>query len=144
MLFTIRSHDTLPQIIVSATETILWVDVEECNLLLHPAKLLPSLRRGYKPNLVATQPIIKLITSAVADLYNAAACDKFFLQLCFVTFIHPFGDKRRRHYVAGRGHTKCSVAWRMELPNILAYNVNKNPTRCNSMQIFIYCKATLQ
>ena len=22
-------------------------------------------------------------------------------------------------------------------------NVNKNPTRCNSMQIFIYCKATL-
>jgi len=23
------------------------------------------------------------------------------------------------------------------------FNVNKNPTRCNSMQIFIYCKATL-
>ena len=23
------------------------------------------------------------------------------------------------------------------------FNVNKNPTRCNSMQIFIYCKVTL-
>ena len=23
------------------------------------------------------------------------------------------------------------------------YNVNKNPTRCNNMQIFIYCKVTL-
>jgi len=27
--------------------------------------------------------------------------------------------------------------------NLKMYNVNKNPTRCNSMQIFIYCKATL-
>jgi len=25
----------------------------------------------------------------------------------------------------------------------LAFNVNKNPTRCNSMQIFIYCRVTL-
>jgi hypothetical protein len=23
---------------------------------------------------------------------------------------------------------------------LTAYNVNKNPTRCNSMQTFIYCK----
>ena len=29
-------------------------------------------------------------------------------------------------------------------PIILYYNnVNKNPTRCNNMQIFIYCKVTL-
>ena len=27
--------------------------------------------------------------------------------------------------------------------NSLVSNVNKNPTRCNSMQIFIYCKITL-
>ena len=26
---------------------------------------------------------------------------------------------------------------------LLLFNVNKNPTRCNSMQIFIYCKTTL-
>ena len=26
---------------------------------------------------------------------------------------------------------------------IFFFNVNENPTRCNSMQIFIYCKATL-
>ena len=27
--------------------------------------------------------------------------------------------------------------------NVHSINVNKNPTRCNSMQIFIYCKVTL-
>jgi len=108
MLFTIRSHDTLPQITVSGTDTEAtpWADVEERNLLLHAAKLLPSFRGGYEPYLVATQPIIKLTTSAATDLYNAVACGMFFLQLCFGTFIHPFGAQRRRHYVAGWSHTK--------------------------------------
>jgi len=40
--------------------------------------------------------------------------------------------------------TVCNLSGgKLEFLNIFYVNVNKNPTRCNSMQIFIYCKATL-
>ena len=125
MLFTIRSHDTLPRIIVTGTEATPWVDVEVRNLLSHGATLLPSFRRGYESYLVATQPIIKLITSAVPDLYNAAACDKFFLQLCFGAFIHPFGAQRRRHCTQKFKENRVLTVTSMYILEVLC-NLKKN------------------
>jgi len=37
-----------------------------------------------------------------------------------------------------QNHSFCNAS------NIQPCNINKNPTRCNSMQIFIYCKIILQ
>ena len=39
--------------------------------------------------------------------------------------------------------TKCSVKITLQQQQHTMYDVNKNPSRCNSMQIFIYCKVTL-
>ena len=33
--------------------------------------------------------------------------------------------------------------WNFRFHKVMLNNFNKNPTRCNSMQIFIYCKVTL-
>ena len=39
--------------------------------------------------------------------------------------------------------TRLLLEWLGPQMYMFTISVNKNPTRCNSMQIFIYCKATL-
>jgi len=48
-----------------------------------------------------------------------------------------------RTYIFYVGHRFLEQFCTQALAYIQNNNVNKNPTRCNSMQIFIYCKVTL-
>jgi len=53
----------------------------------------------------------------------------------FAFFKEMCEDRKNKMYL------KEDVAYSDEKPPM--FSVNKNPTRCNSMQIFIFCKVTL-
>ena len=58
-----------------------------------------------------------------------------------ICYIYRLFSDTQRIYVR---MTRALMTWLLNnLLQQLFYNVNKNPTRCNSMRIFIYCNAAL-
>ena len=76
------------------------------------------------------------------------ACSLLYIPCCIIFLDRHMHRSCMRERERERESVCVCVCVRGKYPTSLSvyrqcFNVNKNPTRCNSMQIFIYCKVSL-
>jgi len=94
---------------------------------------------------VTAQPISNPARQKYFNFRNATSCvmnDGYRETITLEDRFAPVHLRRGKFLTCGTGSTWARACFVFVNCN-KAGNVNKNPTRCNSMQIFIYCKVTL-